>query len=327
MKKVTIKDIAKEAGVAVSTVSYALNGSDKVGETTKRRILKIAEELNFSLNGAAKDLKRNKTNLIGVFVTELKGPYYTDIVTGVQEFAHENEYGVVIGTDYGKNSTALKFLTEGRVDGAIISAPSISNEMISLISKRIPLVLLDREYLDENIVNISVNNKKGIKEILEHLSGKDCKKIYVLTGKESRDNEERVETLKREKENFNFDEMNFFYGDFTEDSGREFAKKLLKEENYPDAIVALNDEMAIGIIQYIREKKKELLKSIKIVGFDNIQLSSYITPTLTTVDYSRREIGNQAALELIKMLKKEESGNRKIILNSALVVRESTSKK
>lgn len=327
MKKVTIKDIAREAGVAVSTVSYALNGSDKVGKATKEKIFKIAEELNFSLNGAAKDLKRNKTNLIGVFVTELKGPYYTDIVAGVQEFAHENEYGVVIGTDYGKNSTALKFLTEGRVDGAIISAPSISNKLLKQMAKRIPLVLLDREYLDDNLVNICIDNKKGIKEVLQHLENEKCKKIYVLTGKESYDNSERIKALEEERKNFHIEEITFFKGDFTESSGKKFAEKLIKQKKYPDAVIALNDEMAIGIIQYMKEHKIELLEKLKIVGFDNIQLSSYITPALTTVDYSRKDMGHLAAFELIKMLKKEESGNRKIILNSALVVRESTRKK
>lgn len=326
MKKITIKDIAKEAGTAVSTVSYALNGSDKVSTETRNKILQIAEKLNFSLNGAARDLKRSKTNLIGIFMTELIGPYYTDIISGVQEYAAEHGYSIIVGTDYEKNSTAIKFMTEGRVDGAIISAPSITNEQIKQISQKMPLVLLDRDMADTNISNICIDNKNGVEQILEHVYEKKCKSIVIILGKKSRDNQEREKCLKEKLKDYDFNKIEYYQGDFTEQSGYEISEKNIKKELLPDAIIAFNDEMAIGVIKNLKERKIKVPENIIVTGFDDIQLASYITPTLTTISYSRNKMGKVAAEELIKILKKEGSGNKKIVLNTTLITRKSSKK-
>lgn len=323
MSKLTIKDIAKKAGVAISTASYALNNSDKVSAKTKEKVLKVAEEYNFTLNGAARDLKKVKKDIIGIFVPSAVGPYYSEIIHGIQEFAHNKGFSVIIVSDHKNNSTAVKFLTEGRVDGAIIMAPSISNDVILKASKKFPLVLLDRFFVDENIYNILLNNDKGMFEVLKHLDKIGAKEICVLTGEDSYDSNQRKNSIEQHRRNFDFEKITYIQGKFTKESGYEAARENFSSEKLPDAIISFNDEMAIGLINYFDEIKVKIPEEISIIGFDDIEIGRYITPKLSTVSYSKTKLGEWAAETLIKVLEGEEDFSKVTLVETSLVLRES----
>ena len=147
----TIKDVAKLAGVALSTASYALNGSKKVSQDTVKKVLDAAKQLNYQKNGIASDLKRTKTNTIALILSDLSGPYYSDLIRGVQEVTMANGYDLIACSSIGgAQSTAAKFLKENRVDGAIILAHNISDGVILESAREgFPIVVLDRDITGE----------------------------------------------------------------------------------------------------------------------------------------------------------------------------------
>src|SRR5699024_4767668 len=158
---VTIKDVAKKANVSISTVSYALNGIDKVSPKTREKILRVAEELQYRKNGLASDLKRKKTKTVALIVDDLSGPFYSEIIKGVQDVVTDHGYDLVACNSInGEESTAFKYLTEHRTDGCIIFAHNITEQMIKTAVKS-PIILLDKLVDHESVVSILVDNEEG----------------------------------------------------------------------------------------------------------------------------------------------------------------------
>ena len=143
----TIKDVAKLAGVALSTASYALSGDSKVSAKTKAKVLEAARELNYRKNGFAMDLKRSRTNTIALILTDLSGPYYSELIRSVQDVALANGYDLIACSSMGgRDSTAVRFLREKRVDGAIILAHNIHDDiLVESAGHRFPIIVMDRQ--------------------------------------------------------------------------------------------------------------------------------------------------------------------------------------
>jgi LacI family transcriptional regulator len=326
----TIKDVAKLAGVSISTVSYALNNSGSVSEETKKKILKAAKELQYKPNATARNLKKKKTDTIGLFLSDLGGPFYSEIMRGIQEVAYNNDYDLIVCSDYcQKNSTAYKFLKEKRVDGAIIMAPSIQNKLIEEAGNpSFPVIVLDRELQGENIYNVLIDNVNGAYLAVKHLIEQGCKNIGFLSGSGgSYDNSKRFEGYKRilTENNLIYKKEWHINGEFTENGGYEAVKVLINEGNLPEAIFSANDEMAIGAIKAFDEYGIKVPGDIAIVGFDDIKLSSYIQPKLTTVRHPKYELGLLAAHMMFKALKGEQV-SKSVTLSTELIVRESCKK-
>lgn len=307
---VGIKDIAKEAGVSISTVSYALNGSPKVTEATRARIQAIADDLNYVPNMAARTLKRQQTNIIGVYLSNYGGAFYGDLLEGIKRGLELNGYEMIVCN--GKKSHL--FIPERMIDGGIILNWEFKREEILNYSDRgYHLVVLDRDLNDTKIPSVLLDNRGGATLGTQQFIEAKSKSVHIISGPpESNDAIERLEASKRELDLYGV-RYTVYNGDFTRESGYEAAKKIMSSfEETPVDIFALNDEMAVGVYQYIEGTKYIIGKDIRIIGFDNSNLSEIIRPRLATISYSKHRWGMLAADTLVKLIRGEETSNELI---------------
>lgn len=320
----TIKDVAKRAGVAVSTVSYAMNNSPKISEETRRKVLRAAQELNFRPSGAARNLKKRKTQTIGLFLYDLGGPFYSQVIEGIQEVVTSHGFNLVVCSTFGgETSSAHRFIKEQFVDGAIIMGSQISDDLIlQSASESFPIVVLDRELKGDYVHNVLITYEQGAYDAVSHLIKLGRRNIEFLSGPvTSFDNSLRYNGYKRALQDHGLQVPSriSLFGRCMEVGGYQATKVMLAGQHLPDAIFAANDEMAIGAIRALTEGGVRVPEDIAVVGFDNIILGPYINPPLTTVGHSKYEVG-AIATQLIFSAQKE--GNS-ILLPTQLIVRKS----
>ncbi|WP_261130309.1 LacI family DNA-binding transcriptional regulator [Bacillus sp. Marseille-Q3570] len=307
----TIKDVAKRAGVAVSTASYALNNIDKISPDTKRKVIEAAKELNYQKNGIASDLKRTKTNTIALILSDLSGPYYSELINGVQTVAMTNGYDLIACNSMGDTqSTAVKFLKEKRVDGVIILAHNVSDETILESAREgFPIVVLDRHLVHDHVLQVEVDNWQGGFLATEHLIEKGHRKIGFISGpSNSHDNSLRFRGYEAalEKHGLPYTSKWKISGDFTRESGYRATKMLIAQNDLPEGIFYANDEMAIGGLQAFKERGVRVPDDVSIVGFDDIQLAEFVEPPLSTIRQPKYEAGALAVHLIFQQLSKEK---------------------
>ncbi|MBO7744720.1 LacI family DNA-binding transcriptional regulator [Paenibacillus sp. MWE-103] len=320
----TIKDVAKLAGVAISTVSYALNGSPKISDETKRRVARAAEELNYRPSGAARNLKKRKSETIGLFLNALGGPFYSQLIEGIQEVVASYDYKLIVSSTYGgENSSAHRVLREKFVDGAIIMGFDIRDSLILTIAgKSLPIVVLDRELNADYVHSVRIDDEQGAYEAVSHLIKLGRRKIDFLSGPVvAYDNAKRFAGYRRA-----MDEHGLPYartikaqGRYTETTGYQSMKLMLAANRLPDAVFAANDEMAIGAVRALQEANLSIPDDVAVVGFDNIHQASYVRPALTSVGHSRYELGAIATQCLFHSPREGQS----IVLPTELAIRQS----
>jgi LacI family transcriptional regulator len=323
----TIKDVARLANVALSTASYAINDTGKVSKETKQKVLKAAKELGYIPNGVARDLKNNKkTRVICVFVGDLGGPFFSEIMKGIQDETLKNNYNLIACN----HNMADRFLSERRVDGAIILSASVPDDLILRVAgPHFPIVVMDRKLEGEYIYNVLLDNVQGAYQATKYLIELGNKKIAYFGGaSHSYDNVKRFEGYKQAlmENGVTFDENLVFQGYFTEKGGYEAMKLLLLksglDNNHIDAVFCGNDEMAIGAIKALSEEGIRIPKDISIVGYDDIRLASYVQPPLTTISHYKYAWGVMAANLVLEGLK-DDIKSRNIIMPAKLIVRNS----
>lgn len=298
---VSIKDISKKTGFSISTVSYALNGNPKVSEETAAKIIAAANELNYVPNAAARTLKKRETNIIGVFLTNYGGAFYGKLLEGMEGALTKKGYELIVCT--GKNSHRL--LAEGWIDGAIIlDATFSSEELLNYAERGHKLVILDRELEHKNINRVLLDNKAGATLAMDYLLDKGHRKIYVVSGPEgSYDSEQRMKAAIQASKRFEDLELTVIPGDFNKPSGVKAAIRIVEEYTEPAGVFCLNDEMAIGMYDYLKKTEYQLGKHIHLIGFDNINVTKYTDPRIATIDYSKKKWGALAAEHLLKLIK------------------------
>ncbi len=296
----TIKDVAKKAGVSISTASYALNDKPYVHPDTKMRVLKAAEELNYYPNAHARSLKMKKNNNIGVFIYGLGGPIYSDLLEGVRIELQKRGYNIIVSS--GKSSSV--FLRERATGAAVIFDTEISNDEVLRYAKTHPIVVLDRKINGKNIYQSIIENKKLVYDFIsEIIKQKQYKKISYLSGPEdSYYSNERYLGFKEALKDNNILEHEYINCDFTITSGYKLGVKLVKENKVPDLLYCANDEMAIGVMKAFTEMGIKVPEDCNVAGFDGIILGDYITPKLTTISVDYFEWGRQIAGFLTKKL-------------------------
>lgn len=305
-----IKDIAKKAGVSISTVSYALNGSPKVTEETASKILAIAKELNYVPNAAARSLKKRETKIIGVFLTNYGGAFYGQLLQGIQDALNSKGYEMIVCS--GKESH--RFIPERMIDGAIVLDFSFSSEeLVKHADAGHKIVVMDRELDHPNIKQVLLHNTSGATLAIDHLIENGHRKIYAVTGPEdSYDARQRIEAVRQAVERYQDVEYHEIQGDFNKPTGEAAAEKIAGEYSEPVGVFCLNDEMAIGMYNYLAKTNLVVGKHIHIIGFDNIELTRYTQPRLATIDYSERKWGAVSAEHLLRLLAGEPAENERI---------------
>ncbi|RUS48999.1 LacI family DNA-binding transcriptional regulator [Cohnella sp. AR92] len=323
----TIKDVAKLAGVALSTASYALNGDSKVSPKTKEKVLEAARQLNYSKNGFAMDLKRSRTNTIALILTDLSGPFYSELIRSVQDVALSHGYDLIACSSLGgKNSTAVKFLREKRVDGAIVLAHNITDEILfTSANSGFPIVVMDRMTSGEGLISVIVDGEMGGYTATRYLIDKGHRSIAYISGpSNSFDNALRYRGYQLAMKEAGLEEKSKWKlsGNFTRDGGYKATKMMMMQGELPSAVFYGNDEMAIGGIKAMEEGALTVPDDVSVIGFDDIQLAEYLNPKLTTIRQPMHESGSLAGHLLFQMLNGEEV-NLSYKLRVELIERES----
>lgn len=327
MPKVTIKDVARAAGVSISTVSKALNGSDVVHPDTREHVLKVAEKLNYIPNLNGKVLKSGETNVLGLFVTSIAGPYYNVLAESIYKECQSNGYELNIFIS--KNpKTIMNNILGKRVDGAIILNEFISDKEIELLEKaKIPAVFLDREKVSRKISSVVFDSYKAGQIVTRYLINQGHKKIGYIRGyQELYDDIQRYKGFRDTLEEYGleFDEDYLLTGFFEEEASFNAVKSFLRSgKELPDAFLAANDLSAFGCIKALRSEDINVPNDISIVGFDDIELSEYFNPPLTTVKNPIKKQGKEAINQLLQMIKHDGQG-KLIKLEGRLVIRNSS---
>jgi DNA-binding LacI/PurR family transcriptional regulator len=333
-----MKDVAKEAGVALSTVSHFLNGSAPLSEETKQKIKKAIEKLNYRPNLTARNLKKRKTSTIGLFVPDIANPFYAEIYKGVADAAREKKYNVILyATNYQKDRECdfVKLVSQWQVDGVIVGYSLIDENLwFKLERADIPVVLVDVYPVNNRWPSVVTDNEAGIQLAVQHLFNLGHREIaylseppYVLSLiKRQRS---FIESLKQfglpvkeewilvEKKQANRVEIGYALG-----------KKLLSGKNLPTAVVASSDLVAIGAMKAFLESGLKIPDDMSIVGFDDIIFSSYVHPSLTTIRQPKYEMSKKGTEFLLQLIEKQTTslpGNELYCIKPVLVKRLSCS--
>ncbi|AJS61129.1 LacI family DNA-binding transcriptional regulator [Paenibacillus sp. IHBB 10380] len=303
----TIKDVAKLAGVALSTASYALSGDSRVSVKTRAKVVEAARQLNYRKNGIAMDLKRSNTNTIALILTDMSGPYYSELIHSVQEVTLTNGYDLIACSSLGgKDSTAVKFLREHRVDGAIVLAYNILDEvLIEASAQGFPIIVMDREISSDDLVNVLVDGEQGGYVATRHLIDHGHRTIAYISGPaNSYDNQLRYKGYLRAMAEANLEEQSKWRlnGNFVREGGYSATKMLIMQGELPSAVFYGNDEMAVGGMKAFEDSGISIPEDVSVIGFDDIQLAEYVNPPLTTIRQPKREAGSLAAHLLFQKL-------------------------
>lgn len=331
----TIKDIAREAGVSVTTVSRALNGYSDVSEKTREKVFRIAKELNYSPNTLARSLVMNRSMTFGLLVSGLdvsnpKDNITFDILSGINKFVGECGYDIVL---FSTNSTKQREKTytqlcrERRVDGVIIQGIRTDDPYLKeVVESDIPCVLIDIPLTSPTVGYVTTDNVLGAKKAVEHLIQLGHQKIGFINGHDfAFISQERLkgyeEALKEANIQINREWIG--NGKFSEDAAEITALKLLEAHPEITAIFCASDLMALGVMKAARILGIKVPHDLSIVGFDDIVLASYVTPSLTTIGQDIFQIGYEAARLLLSILEKKVKSHI-VTLETELKVREST---
>lgn len=328
----TIKELAKLAGVSPSTISRVVNNSDYVKAEVREKVEKLIEETGYRPNAFAKALIQNKSHTIGVILPKINSSSSGDTIAGIDEFISEKGYSLILGNTNHSVEKELEFFKvfqEKMVDGIILLATELNKKHRELIKIcGIPTVILGQESLDSTPC-VVFDEKVAAREITEHLIETGRKKIaFIGVG------EYDVAVGKKRKEGFlsiikEYDikeiESYFATGDFSVDSGYNACKEIFeKSAEKPNAILAVTDKMAIGAIEYLYEQNLKVPEDIIVAGMGGNYLSRFFHPKLTTAKYDYKNLGYEGAKLLYSIIDDKKMRTRKIVMNHELIIREST---
>ncbi|NOH16626.1 LacI family DNA-binding transcriptional regulator [Clostridium cochlearium] len=329
----TINDVAKEAGVSISTVSRVLNNNYPVKEETRIKIEKAIEKLNYKPNMLARSLITKKTSTIGVIVPGITNLFFPTIVESIEDYSKDQGYSIVLCNTRGealKEKEIIENLMSKGVDGIIIIDPTIDNlknKYLEDVSMKLPIIIINGspEGIKGNF--ICYDEKVGTLEAFQYLLKLGHKEIAFIRGSKSYsyDIKEKIYIDIIEKNNLSYKEiLDVGKGNSIEvvENTQKKVEELLLKKNKPTAIFACNDLMALGSVNACNKLNLNVPYDISIIGFDNTLISNITHPKLTTVDLNMEEIGNIAALKLLEIIE-DKNKSIKYTMETKLIVRES----
>jgi LacI family transcriptional regulator len=332
--EVTIEDVAERAGCSVSTVSRVVNHTSYVTPELTERVWAAVEELDYRPSAIARSLRGKHTRTLGMIVPDSSNPFFAEISWGIEDVCFKRGYSVILcnsDQDSAKERAYIDMLTEKWADGIVfVAAGSHADYLQAVSQKKAPVVVVDRELEAIECDCVLTDNWSGGQQATDHLIEQGHERIACITGPSdvtpSRDRvhgyegaltaaglEVRTEFIRR--------------GDFHPPSGYCLARELLSLPRPPTAIFACNDLMALGVIRAANELGLSIPQEVAIVGFDNIALASYSSPPLTTVAQQTRYMGQLAARLLIDRIDNRKRPPKRHVLETKLVVRQSSSER
>jgi len=326
---INLKEVAKLSNTSITTVSRVINNSGYVKMETRKRIEETIKTLGYKPLERSGGVKAAKT--FGLIVPNIENPFYGKMANYLSSIANSFNYNLLLINikciDENKDEVLIDLLNN-RVNGLIYASSYRSLEIAHLAQdKGIPVVVLDREIKTDKITSVSVNNNYGAFIATEHLIKLGHKNIAYIGASENMEISTKRKTgylRALETENITIDERNICYGNYTMQSGFECAEMLLKDNQEITAVLAVNDLMAIGVINYLHKSGRKVPEDVSVLGFDNIELAGSITPSLTTVEYPIERMSEVVIELLLRQINDIGNSVEALTLFPKLVVREST---
>ena len=326
-RSVRIQDVAKTAGVSISTVSRVLNGRSDVAVETQDRIRSVIDDLGYTTNLAARSMRSFKKNMVGLIMPDIAYPFAIEVMKGVNEAIAKSEFDLLVYTtgDVRKSGRAfheqkyVSLLNNSITDGVIIVAP-VTGEF----STDAPIVSIDPLMSNPSYASVHATNRQGAMDAMKYLLDLGHKRIGFISGRaELESSTRRLKGYRDALKNAGIpiDQELIAAGDYTTETGITCARKLLALDHPPTAIFASNDQMAMGVYQVAQELGLRIPEDLSVVGFDNILESKYMG--LTTVDQFISEMGFAATQMLIKLINGEPLETQTYEMRTELVIRTS----
>lgn len=302
---VTIKDVAREAGVSVATVSRVFTGSGPVSEATHRRVSEVGARLGYVPHGAARSLITSRTSTIGVLLPDLYGEFFSEVIRGIDQTAQRHNYHLLVSSAHQRQSAieaALRSM-RGRVDGLILMSPdSDARPAVAQLPPNFPIVFLNSPAAGDQIDSITVANYEGAYAMVRHLIGLGHRHIAMIRGATRNfDAAERLRGYRAALADAGIAPGAGWQleGDFSETSGYAAAQRLAAEPRRPSAVFAANDSMAIGALSGFRRAGLRIPTDVAVTGFDDIPMAQYMDPPLTSVHVDISALGEHATRTLL----------------------------
>jgi LacI family transcriptional regulator len=327
---VTIREVARRAGVSVATVSRVVNGKGPILDETRERVQAVARQLRYVPHGAARSLITRRTSTVGVLLPDIHGEFFSEIIRGIDLAARRRGHHLLVSSSHSERAeieAALRAM-RGRVDGLIAMCPDIrAQDLRRNLPEALPVVLLNCSADGRSVDSISIDNHGGAYEMVRHLADLGHRRIAHIRGAPgNHDARERLRgyragmaafagTARPELE---------IEGDFSDEAGYVAGKRLLEAKNPVSAIFAANDAMAIGCLAALVEAGRRVPGDFALAGFDDIPIARFMTPPLTSVRVSIADLGARALERLLHAVSlKNRHERRHETVPTTLVIRNS----
>ncbi|OOF26608.1 transcriptional repressor PurR [Salinivibrio proteolyticus] len=327
----TIKDVARLAGVSTTTVSHVINKTRFVAEKTTEKVWQAVEELNYAPSAVARSLKCNTTRTLGMLVTKSTNPFFAELVHGVEDYCYKQGYTLILCNTEGnleKQRDYLRMLSEKRVDGLIVVCSDLNEDLMLLLEKKrdLPMVVMDwgSHHIDTD--RIEDNAELGGYLATKHFIDNGHTKIGCISGQMDKNTcKHRLNGYFRalKEANIPVNENWLIEADFEADQAQIAAKQLATMSDRPTAIFCFNDIMALAAISTFNEHNLKVPDDISVIGYDNIDLTEYFSPPLTTIHQPKRRLGKTAVKLLLARIANNDTQQQVFEMQPALVSRQS----
>ncbi|WP_256761808.1 LacI family DNA-binding transcriptional regulator [Cohnella sp. WQ 127256] len=329
MKKPTMLDIAKRVGVTKATVSMVMNKKDAlISQETREKIIRVADELGYIPNTLARSLNTKKSGTIGVILPDITNPFFAEMARAIEDEAHRMQYNVIIcNTDnqVPMEDRCIRLLIGKLVDGVILIAGGTSESSLTLLQQHaVPFVLVDRHIPGcEDYPGVYCMSDDGVMAGVRHLYDKGLRKIvYVRGPRELPVFEYRVNAYEEIMKQLGiYDERYVFDGLPTLDGGISVTDRILREIEGVEGVIYSNDVMAMGGLKALNRMGYRVPDDIRVIGYDNIQISRFIEPELTTIAQPIAEMGKASCTLIINIINEVPLDQMKIFFKAELIVR------
>ncbi|KIA87306.1 LacI family DNA-binding transcriptional regulator [Flavobacterium sp. AED] len=340
MKDITLKEIATKLGISITTVSKALKNYPDVSAKTKQAVIDLAQNLHYTPNSFAVNLRTKESKTIGLIIPEVVHHFFSNVVNAIIDEAEKNGYLVIIlqsNESLALEKKQVELLIKKRVDGIIISLSNESNNddhLKEIITRNIPFVMFDKINKLISCSKVIIDDQKAAFNAVQHLIDNNCKKIVHIRGPLNPQNSiDRYIGYKKalEKNNIPFDTKLVYTCETVNfQEGVDFAKQIIKDHPDVDGIFAVTDLVAVGVLSYFNDNKIKVPDQVAVIGFSNWFMSQVLTPKLSTIDQPSHEMGIESFNLLLEEMNCHKDGipfkPRTIELDTNIIIRESSIK-
>ncbi len=336
-KRITIYDLAKELNISAATVSRALGNDPRVKEATKKKVLALSQRWKYQPNHIASALRKGRSRILGVLIPTSNSSIFSEVMHGVEEVAVQRGYNVIFGQShesFEKEVSSIQTFIQARIDGILVSIAKGTQRLDhfrNLLHDDIPVVFFDRVAMDLNTSSIEIDDARAAISAVEHLLQQGYRRIAHFAGPTHiRIYKNRFEGYRTacQKYNLPVDDEYVSICDLRLEDGRDGAARMMNLSSPPDAFFSASDDAAIGAIQYLQQNNYAVPRDVGVVGFANKEFSSFVNPTLTSIDQHSVEMGRKAAELLLEEIEtpREDRVSQRIVLQSQLIIRSSSSR-